>query len=939
MVLGLYAARLAGEAAGLPNWIVAAGMSAVLALGLGWLLSRRPLRRTWPALVLFVYVVYPEPDLALGLFVGAVALLTWSQVVMRSRSLSAGRWVRLGSVAGVAAAALWLYVRTVAPDVLPADSGELQVVAATLGVAHPPGFPLYVMLGNLWTRLPIGAGPAFRLNLFSAVTSTLTLVLVYLTVLSLARLRPVMAGWIAAVALGTATTFWAQATTANIRSLTGLFTALALYCLVRFGQSTVAESTRPRADRWLVAAALALGFGVTHHVSLAFLAALAVVYVLLADRTLIHTPRRWLWPIVAGLAGLLPLLYLPLRANSGARGATPQLATVSGFLEHVLATGFRGDLFYFTDLATFWERLRIMGNILTFQFVPVLLLGMAVGLALMLRRDRLTALLIGGTAAVFTLVAATYRAPQTVEYMMPAYVALALALGYAAGRLPWSTGKAGRVAWAGSQLFGALLLVSGLNQGWQRFGSYDALHQDTTARDVAGGLLAEAPPGSTLLAHWHWVTPMWYLQEVEGQRPDVAARFVFPEGEVYAATWARRTAEAYAAGQPVVTTFYDRDAFAGLPPPRPIGEAYLFAQGPLMSLPEGYEPLSIILGDRLELVGYRQEKAAVQAGDGLVLTVAWRPIGVPPENLSFFAHLMGPDGRIYGQGDVPALPPPDGLTLTQLRVVPRPGTPLGTLVLAVGAYDPQPLVDAAGEARVPISNAAVIPADLPPFTQQPLARRELSAAGRQMIGYDWDETLPDRPRLYLHWRSNDGYWTEVRDNELGEDGQLTDLPPYRGLWGVPAPFWRVPLYSGANQYVPLGAGITWTGETLSGGTRPPGETWSLDQTLHADRPVLRDYVVSTRLIGLEGDGPTWAWWDLQDAVPGLGAVPTLKWIHGSRVLTPAMVTVPPGTPPGQQLTGALTLYDAFTNRPLPILDERLTDAYGWVPLGGATVGQ
>ena len=67
---------------------------------------------------------------------------------------------------------------TLAPDVLAADSGELQVVAAQLGVAHPPGFPLYVLLAHLFTRLPIGS-PAYMVNLLSAVFGALTAVVVY----------------------------------------------------------------------------------------------------------------------------------------------------------------------------------------------------------------------------------------------------------------------------------------------------------------------------------------------------------------------------------------------------------------------------------------------------------------------------------------------------------------------------------------------------------------------------------------------------------------------------------------------------------------------------------------------------------------------------------------------------------------------------------------
>ena len=139
-----------------------------------------------------------------------------------------------------------------------------------------------------------------------------------------------------------------------------------------------------------------MGFGLAHHVSLAFLALVGLILVLVVDPSLLRSPRRWWRPIAAALLGLLPLLYLPLRAGAGVRGASPDLATLPGFLEHVLATGFRGDLFYYLAPAELGARLLVMGNVMTFQFAPLLLAVMLIGLLLLLWRDRPLALLLGG---------------------------------------------------------------------------------------------------------------------------------------------------------------------------------------------------------------------------------------------------------------------------------------------------------------------------------------------------------------------------------------------------------------------------------------------------------------------------------------------------------------------------------------------------------------
>src|SRR5215212_10081296 len=69
-------------------------------------------------------------------------------------------------------AALLLYIWTLAPTVTLTDSGELIVVARGLGVAHPPGFPLWVMLAHLASLVPLG-NVAMRINFSSAVFAAL----------------------------------------------------------------------------------------------------------------------------------------------------------------------------------------------------------------------------------------------------------------------------------------------------------------------------------------------------------------------------------------------------------------------------------------------------------------------------------------------------------------------------------------------------------------------------------------------------------------------------------------------------------------------------------------------------------------------------------------------------------------------------------------------
>ena len=962
--LGVFVARALGEANGLPSVGAAVALSAALGVLGAWLLARWPLARTWPALLLIGYLVQAEPRNAEYTWPAALLAFILNEGARRAGRRGAIRgWLKLPAASLIVGALLFAvalagYVWTLAPGVLAADSGELQTVAAQLGVAHPPGFPLYVLFAHLMTRLPF-ASAAYAVNFLSAITGALTVLIVYATGLRLGGGR-VLPAALGAMALGTATTFWSQATTANVRSLTALLAAFILYALASFriainqgrdGAKNRQESTPsdsaiasppapltapesssraiPRADRWLIAAALFMGFGLIHHPSLVFLIAVGLLFAVVTDPALLRSPRRWVGPLLAGLLGLLPLLYLPLRAGAAVRGASPELATLSGFLEHVLATGFRGDLFYYLAPADLAPRLLVMGNVMTFQFALPLLLGMAVGLVWLLGRDRPLALLLGGSFAVYVFVAATYRAPQTVEYMMPAYVPAALLLVCALAGLPDWLRRWGGAAVPLAVLFTSFVVIAALGQ-LGHISASGIVHEGDSADRYARRLLSAAPPDAVILAHWHWATPLWYMQEVEGARPDVDVRFVFPEGEPYDATWARRTAAAFAEGRPVITTWVPTTPLAELPVPEPIGEALLYPQEPRAGYPVGYVAETLTLGGGVEVVASRIEEPTTVGlipGQKAVITIAWQTAGSVPAEATLFMHAVGEDGVLYAQDDRPARAA-EGITLTQFRLTPRLETPIGELTVFVGL--------SSEGVRQPLTTLRVYYDSMAPLTRNPVNRVPTDTNAYGLIGYDWDHTLQGHRRLYLHWEGDflEGYWTTVVDDTAIND---LELPPYRGSWGVPMREWRFPRGQESGHYVPLGAGIVWTGGALEGISAAPGDSFTLGQQFHSSRPINRDYVVSVRLIGLEPDGFHWAWWDLQDSVPALGAIPTLKWVEGSAVRSPHRVTVSPDALPAQSLTGALTLYDSFTNRPLPILDERLTATQPWIPLCCGTV--
>src|SRR5437899_11372488 len=76
-----------------------------------------------------------------------------------------------GYAALIAVVVLGIYVATLAPTTAFWDTSEYIAAAKVLGIPHPPGNPLFVILAHTFGLLPLAVDYAVRINLFAAVTS------------------------------------------------------------------------------------------------------------------------------------------------------------------------------------------------------------------------------------------------------------------------------------------------------------------------------------------------------------------------------------------------------------------------------------------------------------------------------------------------------------------------------------------------------------------------------------------------------------------------------------------------------------------------------------------------------------------------------------------------------------------------------------------------
>jgi hypothetical protein len=759
-----------------------------------------------------------------------------------------------------------LYVATLAPFVLSADNGEFQLVAWKLGIAHPPGYPLYTLIGFLFTRFFVS--PAFAMNLLSAIIASITLVIVSKTVRLLTR--SIIAGLLAASILGLSTTFWSQATTANIRMPTAFFTALCVYILVNQGsgirdQGLVNQNTsHPVAlsPRHLVLFALVFSLAIGHHLSIVFPGLFFILYIFLIDRSLIKQPRRWIKPAIVFLIALLVLAYLPIRGATGGTlsdgESTTYLIQPDKFLDHVLARGFEGDFFYFLNTRSdlLLDRISLIPTLFNFQFNWLVAILALIGSIRLIWRDRKLAIMLLGGIALHTFITITYRAPQTVEYMLPAYVLLAIVAGYAL--TPFSDSPhAPRITHhvllithysllITSALAALLLLIN-------HFPSFNWLRQHDDTRAYAETLLNAAPPNAIILSNWHWANPMWYLQQVEGLRTDVAVQYVYPRGELLADSWLNAIKDGLNQNRSVVVDMAFRSAFdASNYFFNPIdSEAFEVRTSPLTEMPAAFVTRTSDFENKFRLIGYSALNRSVQPGEAAIVELAYRVEAQPDRDYSFFVHLIDSSGNVIGQMDQ-AIPTTryhvGDVIVTRFFVAPLTTVQTGEYQLMAGIYS----VDSDGKIAA------------------------LKSVGNEQVA-------------------------------------VANLK-------VAAPD-RLITQSGID----LSGGIVFVNSTAStNGELHPGDRLKLNLRFVATRPIMRDIVVSVQM---NGQG----WRVIDDSIPALGAIPTLKWIAGSEIDDPHTLIIPPNASGPAIVT--LTLYDSFTQQPLALLNADLIKQGPTIPLG------
>jgi hypothetical protein len=452
---------------------------------------------------------------------------------------------------------LVIYLITLAPTTAFWDTSEYIAAAKVLGIPHPPGNPLFVILAHTFGLLPLAASYAERVNLFAAVTSAGAAGFWFLVSerwlrgivqLRWARYAAAFAGVLVAA---TSWTVWNQSTVnEKVYTVSLLSIALVMWLVVRWGD----DEPGPHRDRWLVLIAYVLALTSTNHLMGVLAGPALVVYVLWTDWRVITRPTVIVGVLLAVVVGVsLNYLWLPMRAAQyPAINEGEPIGFFSQALKDVLSRVQYGkppiterQASFAAQLGTFWQYFtwqfaRDWGRLSGVATAVFAVLGLS-GLGALWKSDRragIAGVALLGTLSVGLVFYMNFKygfsqypdqanLPREVrerDYFFVGSFAVFgafVACGFGAMMQGIVDGLrdrgSPRARWAAASSVLLLALVP-------LFGNHATASRahETMARDFAYDILNSVEPyGVLITAGDNDTFPLWYAQEVEGIRPDV----------------------------------------------------------------------------------------------------------------------------------------------------------------------------------------------------------------------------------------------------------------------------------------------------------------------------------------------------------------------------------------------------------------------------------
>ena len=429
-----------------------------------------------------------------------------------------------------------IYMVTLAPSVTFFDSGEFLTATASLGSAHSPGYPLFLMYAKPFTWLPLG-NIAFRINVATAVSSSLACLAVYILTTTLLKKETLLgderfnlvavkcAGLAAALSFAVTPRLWLQSNHDKPYPLLAFITAIIFYLLLKWQEQYREGSERPS---YVYVCTFLAGLAMGVHQTIVLLLPAWFLIIVLTDWRMITRAKELVLATAFALLGFSVHLYLPLRALTNPLLNWGDSKTASQFLWHFFRRGYPSEP-PVRDTSLLWAQIGAFNVPREFTWLGAALT--LLGLAYLLRRNHTIFIAYFASVAVFLLVIVGYFNTRremiflTEEFFTPLYLQTAVMVGIGLfSLLGYATRTAKLPDRIGAPVYGVVAaLFFTLPSALCAVNYFENdQHNNYIAFDYASNSLRSLPQNAIMFT-WgdSGAFPLWYLQGVERMREDV----------------------------------------------------------------------------------------------------------------------------------------------------------------------------------------------------------------------------------------------------------------------------------------------------------------------------------------------------------------------------------------------------------------------------------
>jgi hypothetical protein len=340
---------------------------------------------------------------------------------------------RVGLIAlAIASLAFLIYLLTLAPGLTwrnsASDGGDLLTAAFTWGIPHPTGYPTYLILLRGFSAVVPTGSAALHGNLFSAVTASVAIGLLFMATVRILRSLPLSSGMtdryvlisagVSSISMAASRELWSQATVTEVYALNALFVSAILWTTLG-----LRDRQRDGGVGWRYGAGIGLLFGVAlgNPLTIAAVILPLLAWGILGGGVRALRVRHALPIMMAGALGLCVYAYAPIASSQGPALNWGHPDSLRGFWWMVSGTAYQ-DYAFGVGGQDLWDRLVYSADLLFAQFAFIgVLLGLA-GLPIIWGHRRYLVVAHLVSMGILIAYAASYHTVDSFIYLIPVFM-------------------------------------------------------------------------------------------------------------------------------------------------------------------------------------------------------------------------------------------------------------------------------------------------------------------------------------------------------------------------------------------------------------------------------------------------------------------------------------------------------------------------------------